>query len=189
MKKIHITESQLNYIKQKLTEIVNQEVSKEIEQGKTPQQISTEFSQKNPNIPRDEVNFTFNQASMDEGIEEWEDNVDRDSTEYYQVKDYLESLVGTPQYFSIIGGANGTNLDMSRAIDDVQEYFGGAINRGVIYAALKDFKEEKLYSMQNGEDTYDDVMEGRKFTKKQIKEAKIRNLRENSFRITKKDLK
>ena len=50
-----------------MTEIVNQEVSKEVEQGKTPQQISTEFSQKNPNIPKDEVNFTFNQAAMDEG--------------------------------------------------------------------------------------------------------------------------
>ena len=190
MKKIHITESQLNYIRQKLTEIVNQEVSKEIEQGKTPQQISTEFSQKNPNIPRDEVNFTFNQASMDEGVEEvWDKNVDRDSTEYYQVKDYLESLVGTPQYFSIVGGANGTNLDMSRAMDDVQSYFGGAINRDVIFAALKDFRDEKVRSMEMGENPYDNVMEGRRFTKKQIKEAKIRNLRENSIRITKRSLK
>ena len=70
MRKIHITEAQLECLKKRLSEVINQDVTAQIEKGETPQQISNEFSQKNPNVPKDEVQFTYNQAAMDEEVEE-----------------------------------------------------------------------------------------------------------------------
>ena len=80
-------------------------------------------------------------------------------------------------------------MDTSMAIGNIQDYFGYKINRDVIFAALKDFRDEKNRAMIDNDDEYSDVMEKKIITKKQIKEAKLRNLRENCIRITKKNLK
>jgi hypothetical protein len=194
MKKIHITESQLKYIKKRLSEAYSVDMTKEVEAANGNAKTAWDrMTAKNPTLKQQaqqgEIDGVFNPEGIDENVNEWEKDVDRDSNEYYQVKDYLESLVGTPQYFSLMGGINGTNMDTSMAIDNIQDYFGYQINRDVIFAALKDFRDEKNRAMIDNDDEYSDVMEKKIITKKQIKEAKLRNLRENCIRITKKNLK
>lgn len=194
MKKIHITESQLKYIKKRLSEAYSVDMTKEVEAANGNAKTAWDrMTTKNPTLKQQaqqgEIDGVFNPEGIDENVNEWEKDVDRDSSEYYQVKDYLESLVGTPQYFSLMGGINGTNMDTSMAIDNIQDYFGYQINRDTIFAALKDFRDEKNRAMIDNDDEYSDVMEKKIITKKQIKEAKLRNLRENCIRITKKNLK
>lgn len=194
MKKIHITESQLNYIKKRLTEQgETDEVVVDAHAGAsgklTTQDLTQQYNNAQKHVTNANVAMKVDGTDLKEDVTEWEQDVDRDSTEYYQVKDYLESLVGTPQYFSLMGGINGTKMDISMAIDYIQDYFGRTINRDTIYAALKDFKDEKNRAMMNNDDEYGEVMEKKILTKKQIKEAKLKNLRENCIRITKKNLK
>ena len=194
MKKIHITESQLKYIKKRLTEQgETDEVVVDAHAGAsgklTTQDLTQQYNNAQKHVTNANVAMKVDGTDLKEDITEWEKDVDRDSSEYYQVKDYLESLVGTPQYFSLMGGINGTNMDTSIAIDNIQDYFGYKINRDVIFAALKDFRDEKNRAMIDNDDEYSDVMEKKIITKKQIKEAKLRNLRENCIRITKKNLK
>ena len=194
MKKIHITESQLKYIKKRLTEQgETDEVVVDAHAGAsgklTTQDLTQQYNNAQKHVTNANVAMKVDGTDLKEDITEWEKDVDRDSSEYYQVKDYLESLVGTPQYFSLMGGINGTNMDTSMAIDNIQDYFGYQINRDVIFAALKDFRDEKNRAMIDNDDEYSDVMEKKIITKKQIKEAKLRNLRENCIRITKKNLK
>ena len=194
MKKIHITESQLKYIKKRLTEQgETDEVVVDAHAGAsgklTTQDLTQQYNNAQKHVTNANVAMKVDGTDLKEDITEWEKDVDRDSSEYYQVKDYLESLVGTPQYFSLMGGINGTNMDTSMAIDNIQDYFGYKINRDVIFAALKDFRDEKNRAMIDNDDEYSDVMEKKISTKKQIKEAKLRNLRENCIRITKKNLK
>lgn len=194
MKKIHITESQLKYIKKRLTEQgETDEVVVDAHAGAsgklTTQDLTQQYNNAQKHVTNANVAMKVDGTDLKEDITEWEKDVDRDSSEYYQVKDYLESLVGTPQYFSLMGGINGTNMDTSMAIDNIQDYFGYKINRDVIFAALKDFRDEKNRAMIDNDDEYSDVMEKKIITKKQIKEAKLRNLRENCIRITKKNLK
>lgn len=194
MKKIHITESQLKYIKKRLTEQgETDEVVVDAHAGAsgkiTTQDLTQQYNNAQKHVTNANVAMKVDGTDLKEDITEWEKDVDRDSNEYYQVKDYLESLVGTPQYFSLMGGINGTNMDTSMAIDNIQDYFGYQINRDVIFAALKDFRDEKNRAMIDNDDEYSDVMEKKIITKKQIKEAKLRNLRENCIRITKKNLK
>ncbi len=194
MKKIHITESQLNYIKKRLTEQgETDEVLVDAHAGAsgklTTQDLTQQYNNAQKHVTNANVAMKVDGTDLKEDVTEWEQDVDRDSTEYYQVKDYLESLVGTPQYFSLLGGINGTKMDISMAIDYIQDYFGRTINRDTIYAALKDFRDEKNKAMMNNDDEYGEVMEKKILTKKQIKEAKLRSLRENCIRITKKNLK
>ena len=194
MKKIHITESQLKYIKKRLTEQgETDEVVVDAHAGAsgklTTQDLTQQYNNAQKHVTNANVAMKVDGTDLKEDITEWEKDVDRDSSEYYQVKDYLESLVGTPQYFSLMGGINGTNMDTSMAIDNIQDYFGYKINRDVIFAALKDFRDEKNRAMIDNDDEYSDVMEKKIITKKQIKEAKLRNLRENCIRVTKKNLK
>ena len=194
MKKIHITESQLKYIKKRLTEQgETDEVVVDAHAGAsgklTTQDLTQQYNNAQKHVTNANVAMKVDGTDLKEDITEWEKDVDRDSSEYYQVKDYLESLVGTPQYFSLMGGINGTNMDTSMAINNIQDYFGYKINRDVIFAALKDFRDEKNRAMIDNDDEYSDVMEKKIITKKQIKEAKLRNLRENCIRITKKNLK
>lgn len=194
MKKIHITESQLNYIKKRLTEQgETDEVLVDAHAGAsgklTTQDLTQQYNNAQKHVTNANVAMKVDGTDLKEDVTEWEQDVDRDSTEYYQVKDYLESLVGTPQYFSLLGGINGTKMDISMAIDYIQDYFGRTINRDTIYAALKDFRDEKNRAMMNNDDEYGEVMEKKILTKKQIKEAKLRSLRENCIRITKKNLK
>ena len=71
MKKIHITEAQLEELRKKLTETYNVDVTPDIEAGKTASQIVTDKKSKNPSlssdISRGEVSFTFNPDGIDEG--------------------------------------------------------------------------------------------------------------------------
>lgn len=71
MRKIHITESQLEELRKKLTEAYNVDITQDLEQGKTPQQIVANKKAENPNLNNDansgEVSFTFNPNGIDEG--------------------------------------------------------------------------------------------------------------------------
>lgn len=70
MKKVHITESQLNELRKKLAEVYNVDVTDKIEAGKTPSQVVSDMTAENPNLNNDansgEVRFTFNPKGIDE---------------------------------------------------------------------------------------------------------------------------
>lgn len=70
MKKIHISEEQLNELKSKLAETYDVDVTRDLEAGKTPQQVVADKTAKNPNLSSDaksgEVSFCFNPNGVDE---------------------------------------------------------------------------------------------------------------------------
>lgn len=122
MKKIHITESQLQYIKKRLTEQgETDEVVVDAHAGAsgklTTQDLTQQYNNAQKHVTNANVAMKVDGTDLKEDVAELEQDVDRDSNEY------------------------------------------------------------------------SDVMEKKIITKKQIKEAKLRNLRENCIRITKKNLK
>lgn len=194
MKKVHITEEQLNYIKKRLTETYTVDVTDRLEAGKSPSQVVSDMTAKNPSLSNDassgEVNFAFNPKGIDEDVEESRaDLVDRDSEEYYEVRNFISDLEGTPQYYQLLNSLDGFTGDVNAAVDDIRSQLGRNINRMVVYAALKDFQRETKRRMEGGDDRYSYAMEGKTFTKRQIKEAKIKKLQENSVVFRKKDLR
>lgn len=70
MKKIHITESQLNELKEKLMETYDVNITDELEGGKTPSQVVSDMKAQNPSLNSDansgEVTFSFNPNGIDE---------------------------------------------------------------------------------------------------------------------------
>ncbi|MBP5724626.1 MAG: hypothetical protein J6X18_13770 [Bacteroidales bacterium] len=189
MKKIHITEAQLNYIKSKLTEAVAVDATKEVEaKGGNVNAAWQDMKSKNPSLSQQaddgEVSISVNPKGIDEGLYEF-NKQDSDSEDYQEVYNYLTDLRGTPDYYSIMRGMWGNQGEVNEVIDKLFEYFGGRISKDYIMSAVYDFRNEESEYMEN----MGNVDESRKFTKRQIKEAKIRKLRKSCERFTKKDLK
>ncbi len=70
MRKIHISEEQLNELRSKLAETYTVDVTADLEAGQTPQQVVANKKAKNPNLGNDansgEATFGFNPNGIDE---------------------------------------------------------------------------------------------------------------------------
>lgn len=70
MRKIHISEEQLNELRSKLAETYTVDVTADLEAGKTPQQVVATKKAENPNLGNDansgEATFGFNPNGIDE---------------------------------------------------------------------------------------------------------------------------
>lgn len=70
MRKIHISEQQLNELRQKLSETYNVDITSDLEAGKTPQNVVAQKKAENPSLSNDassgEVTFSFNPNGIDE---------------------------------------------------------------------------------------------------------------------------
>lgn len=193
MRKIHITESQLAILKKTISEsngnVVNIDATPQVQQKGASQGLKdAKTTAQNAGVEPDEANFTVNGSALKSGIyEDYSDTVDRDSPDYYEVENYLNDMIGTPLYNSILNSLYGYSSDALDVLNQIDEYFGGSINRGVIYAALNDFKR-KIRS-ERLEVNYPDIAESKVLTKKQIKEARLANLRRDCIVYKKGDLK
>lgn len=191
MRKIHITEAQLSELKKKLEEAYTIDGTKETEAaGGNVKTAWDNIKSKNPQLSQQadngEVNIAVNPTGIDEGIDEY-NRVSDDSYEYQQVYDYLESLNGTAELYSLLSRMWGNQGEVNTAIDEIYDYFGGEIDKNAIMSALYDFRNE-YEEMQNN--LYRPAMEeARRYTKRQIKEAKLKALRENSVMFKKSDLR
>lgn len=93
MKKIHITEAQLNYIKSKLTEAVAVDATKEVEaKGGNVNAAWQDMKSKNPSLSQQaddgEVSISVNPKGIDEGV--YESN--RQDNDRSEESEYMENM-------------------------------------------------------------------------------------------------
>jgi len=189
MKKIHITESQLSELKKRLfeSEGLPVDATDAINDNNGNATAAIRKLQADNPALKNHATYTINPAGlkMEESISEEE--YATDSYEYEVVKDYLESLRGTNELYSLLNKANGNSDMRNMAIKEISNAINGEADYQTIHSALMNFIKKENETLE----TYDErfVAENRAFTKKQIKEAKLKRLRENTIVYKKKNLK
>lgn len=181
MRKIHITEAQLAYCVKKLHEAYTVDATSELEQtGNNAKTVANNLMAKNPNLKNDadrgEANISFNPEALSENCF----NEEGDSEDYRIVLSYLEDIQGTPEFYRLINSIEGNIDEEEFAIQELCNKLG--VRKISVYSAIREFQKE----MNGNYNRY--AMEGKLFTKKQIKEAKLENLKKSCTIIKKKDI-
>lgn len=181
MKRIHITESQLNELRKRINEAYTVDATQELEQnGGNAKKAADALFAKNPNLKSDanrgEANVGYNPTALEEGC--FEDNAHSDS--YTEAYNYLMDLRGTEDFYRLTNMLDGNIDEEEAAIDEIAQATG--VKRDIAkYAAHAVMSEVGGFGAN-------EVMEARRYTKKQIKEAKLRKLKKECKVYSKKDL-
>lgn len=209
MRKIHITESQLNELKRRLTEgndNYNIDLSDKVkENGGNVGTAIRQINAANPNAAKDvsngKANYTVDPKKIAlEGCCEkrrmpWDGStpsfgdIDYDYSEepfYRELKSAVEDMSRDPRYQQLIFNAaeNDRKDDVHALLKVISASCGIKVHPNALRQALQELDVEDY---EDG-DSYSEVMEGKIFTKKEIKEAKLRKMKKESRRISKKDL-
>lgn len=184
MKRIHITEGQLEYCIKKLNEGVTVPMEKD---NPTPEDIRQKIKKthdENPSIPVSDVSVEVgaNDVQLEEEISE-----EADSIGYKEVFNYLLDIEGSSEGSRLMSLLFGGPSQQEAGIEELREKFPEAYHQSV-EAAVNDY----IRNFEDRSDRYERfgyVDETHFITKRQIKEAKIRKMRNESTVYKKKDLR